>query len=225
MKLRFVFIVAVLLCFGGCVSAKSKYVAPPKSVVPLPVARENVIAYHDSGQYYKDVHEKAESVAAAVDKAIADRVKYPAVVMVIEDVLLSTYPVRKRQGFSVNKEARRDLDSHVILSALSPVEPSVNLYEHLLSRNVPIFLVSYRSENLRIQIMENLTRVGFSGWNKIFMYPAKYPDDKNFCEEVRKGLEKTGFNIVATVGTLKEDVEGKSSGLKVLYPNYIYNER
>lgn len=225
MKVRCVLIVVVMLFFAGCVSSRKAYQVVPDGIISLPQARSIIEEYYDGGDYYKDVKAKTVVVAEAVDQAIADKVKYPAVVMVVEDVLLSTYQARKRQGFSTNDEARKDLDSNVILSALPPMEPSVRLYNYLLSRNVPVFLVSYRPESLRIQIMENLTKAGFAGWNKIFMFPAAYPDDRNFCEEVRKGLQKTGFNIVATVGVLKEDIAGDASGVKVLFPNYIYDQR
>ncbi|WP_432736030.1 HAD family acid phosphatase [Maridesulfovibrio sp. FT414] len=224
MKLRLMLVV-VLLCFAGCVSGKKDYVKASDGPIPLPQARAEIIKYYDGGDYLKDAGVRAKTVAEAADKALADKVKYPAVVMVVEDVLLSTYPARRKQGFSDNSEARRELDSHVILSALPAVEPSVQLFESLLARNIPVFLVSYQPEDLRISVMENLSKSGFSGWKKLFMKPSKYPEDRNFCEEVRRGLVDSGFNIIATVGVLAEDVAGEQKGVAVLYPNYIYDRR
>lgn len=211
--------------FSGCVAAGKGAGSGTNGVVSLPRAREGIIRYHESGQYYKDVSAKTKEVLAAVEKARKDGVKYPAVVMVVEDVLLSTYPERSSQAFSANEAAVKDLESHVILSALPAVKPSLALFGQLLDRNIPVFFVSFRAEDLRIPIMENLVKAGFAGWKGFYMLPGNYPQNMNFCEEVRKGLEKTGFHIIATVGVLEEDVSGKSAGLKVLYPNHIYSER
>ncbi|WP_421901680.1 HAD family acid phosphatase [Maridesulfovibrio sp.] len=194
-------------------------------MVSLPDVRERIVAYHGSGKYKEDVSHKAESVADLAVKAIREQVKYPAVVMVVEDVMLSTYEVRRKQGFSDNNAAHTVLESNVILSSLPAVKPSVVLFEFLLQRNIPVFLVSYRAEGFRIPLMENLSKAGFSGWQKLFMLPSNYPENLNYCEAVRKGLQGAGYNIIATIGVLPEDVSGEFAGKAVLYPNYIYSER
>ena len=194
-------------------------------MISLPEVRELIIAYHESGKYDEDVSHIAESVSDAALKAIQQQAKYPAVVMVVEDVLLSTYEARRKQNFADNSAALTDLESHVILSVLPAVKPSVVLFDFLQQRNVPVFLVSYRPEGFRVPIMENLSKAGFSGWQKIFMKPTNYPEKSNFSEEVRKGLQAAGYNIIATIGTLPEDISGKHTGKAVLYPNYIYSKR
>ncbi|WP_320169555.1 HAD family acid phosphatase [Maridesulfovibrio sp.] len=220
-----ILLMVLFLCCSGCVAGKSKYSVAAGGIISMPQARSSLISYHESGQYFKDVEIKAASVAEALEKALAARVKYPAVIMSVEDVLLSTYPARKEQGFSVNKEARKALESHIILSVLPPVRASLPLFSYLAAKNIPVFLVSNRAEDMRISVMENLSKVGFSGWRGLYMLPARYPENKNFSEEVRKGLVKSGFNIVATVGAVEEDVEGEAAGKAVLYPNYMYEKR
>ncbi|TIH19950.1 acid phosphatase [Marinifilum sp. JC120] len=225
MKLRLICILLALFCVSGCVASKARKVKAPAEMVSLPEMRERVIAYHESGQYEKDVARKAAQVKDAVIKSLQDQVKYPAVLVVVEDVLLSTYRARKKQGFSDNSAAKSDLESHVILSALPPVVPSIALFDFFHERNIPVFFVSYRPEGFRVPVMENLSKSGFFGWQKLFMMPPDYPEDSNYCEEVRKGLQISGYNIVATIGVLPEDVSGEFSGTAVLYPNYIYSER
>ncbi len=225
MKLRLICLFLVLLCCSGCVASKDRSMKIPDAMVSLPEARERIVAYHEGGKFDRDVSLQAESVSDVVDKAVKDHVKYPAVVMVVEDVLLSTYEARREQGFSENQAAASNLESHVILSSLPAVKPSLALFDFLLQRNVPVFLVSYRSEGFRIPVMENLSKAGFSGWQKIFMRPSTYPENSNFSEEVRKGLQRTGYNIIATIGVLPEDVSGEFTGKAVLYPNYIYSSR
>ena len=191
----------------------------------LPQAREQVIAYYEGSQYAAEVARLTESVAGTSVKAIREQVKFPAVVMVVEDVLLSTFNARKKQGFSENVAAKDDLENQVILSALPPIKSSVRLVDTLLQRKVTVFLVSYRPETLRVPILANLSKSGISGWTKLFMQPSNYPENKKFCEEVRKGLQVAGYNIIATVGVLPEDVSGEYAGKAVLFPNYIYSER
>lgn len=225
MKLRSLLIFLILFCVGGCVSGKIRHVEDPAKMVSLPQVRSNIIAYHESGKYFADVNAKAKGIAEAVEKALEGKIKYPAVVMSVEDVLLSTYEARRKEGFSDNSSASKDLESYVILSLFPAIEPSVALYEFLLGRNVPVFLISHRSESLRISVMENLSKAGFSGWKSLYMLPPNYPADLNFYEEVRKGLQKSGFNIIATVGATLEEVYGEFAGKAVLYPNYIYSDR
>ncbi|WP_419779954.1 HAD family acid phosphatase [Maridesulfovibrio sp.] len=195
------------------------------AMISLPEARERVVVYYESGKYENVVEQSTEAVAQTAIKAIGEKVKFPAVVMVVEDVLLSTYKARKKQDFSGNAAAKTDLENHVILSALPPIKPSVELMDTLLQRNIPVFLVSYRPENIRVPVIENLSKAGISGWTKLFMLPPNYPKNKSFCEEVRKGLQVSGYNIIATLGVLPEDVIGKPAGRAVLLPNYIYSKR
>ncbi|NDV27309.1 HAD family acid phosphatase [Desulfovibrio sp. JC010] len=225
MKLRLICICLILFCVSGCVASKARKVKAPETMLSLPEARKRIVAYHESGKYDEDTAHVAESVSDAAIKAIKNKVKYPAVVMVVEDVLLSTYEARSKQGFADNPAAVTDLESHVILSSLPAVKSSIVLFDFLQERNIPVFLVSYRPEGFRVPVMENLSKVGFSGWKKIFMKPLNYPDNSNFSEEVRRGLQRTGYNIIATIGVLPEDISGEFAGKAVLYPNYIYSKR
>ncbi|WP_320007947.1 HAD family acid phosphatase [Maridesulfovibrio sp.] len=225
MRLKQFCICLIFFCCSGCVTAKARLAESAEMMISLPQAREQVINYHESGQYAADVASLTESVGETSLKAIREKVKFPAVVMVVEDVLLSTYNARKKQIFSLNSAAMIDLENQVILSALSPIKPSLHLLDILLQRKIPVFLVSYRPESLRVPVIDNLSKAGISGWSKLFMKPPNYPENKNFCEEVRKGLQVTGYNIIATVGVLPEDVSGEFAGKTVLLPNYIYSER
>lgn len=225
LKIRLICFFLILACASGCVATKVRKAKGSVELVSLPDVRQRIVDYHKSGKYREDVSHKAENVADVAIKAIKDKVKYPAVIMVVEDVLLSTYAARKKEIFSANSAAAIDLESHVILSTLPAVEPSVVLFNFLQQRNIPVFLVSYRPEGFRIPIMENLSKSGFSGWQKLFMMPPNYPEGSNYCEEVRKGLQGGGYKIIATVGVLPEDVSGQFAGTAILYPNNIYSER
>lgn len=225
MKLRLLFILLILFIISGCFASKKRMIKAPDMMVSLPEVRERIVAYHERGQYDKDAAGKAAQVIEAVRTALRGQVPYPAVVVVVEDVLLSTYKARKKQLFSKNDAAVTDLESHVILSTLPAVVPSLPLIEFLHNYNVPIFYVSYRSEGFRVPVMENLSKAGFSGWQKLYFLPPNYPQTSNYCEEVRKGLHGSGFNVIATIGALPEDISGEFAGTAVLYPNYIYSER
>ena len=225
MKLRLLCISLILFVVSGCVASKERMIKAQDVMLSLPEVRELIVAYHEGGQYDKDVAGKAAQVTGAVKKALREQVPYPAVVVVVEDVLLSTYKARKKQFFSENDVAVTDLESHVILSTLPAVTSSLSLINFLHDHNVPIFYVSYRSEGFRVPVMENLSKAGFSGWQKLYFLPPNYPQTSNYCEEVRKGLHGSGFNVIATIGVLPEDVSGEFAGTAVLYPNYIYSDR
>ncbi len=219
------FLMILFICsVAGCVQSSAKHVNESAQLISIPAAQQRIIDYHESGKYRRDVEAKVREVIAAVDKAIAAGVKYPAVVISVEDVLISTYDVRKKQGFADNSCARKDLDSNVILGILPVIKPSLNMYEYFLSRKITIFLVSHRPESLRVSVLENLAGDGYSGWKGLYLVsPNQHADSKDFYEEVRKGLHRTGYNIVATIGALPFEVAGEQAGTPVLYPNYIYS--
>ncbi|SME92173.1 HAD superfamily, subfamily IIIB (Acid phosphatase) [Desulfovibrio gilichinskyi] len=219
------FLIVLFFCSAaGCVSSSVKHVNESAQLISIPAAQQRIIDYHESGKYSRDVEAKAREVIAAADKAIASGVKYPAVVISVEDVLVSTYDVRKKQGFSDNSCARKELDSNVILGILPVIKPSLNMFEYLLSRKVTVFIVSYRPESLRVSVLENLAGSGYSGWKGLYLLaPNQQADSKKFYEEIRKGLHRTGYNIVATIGVLPFEVAGEQAGTPVLYPNYIYS--
>ncbi|WP_291327758.1 HAD family acid phosphatase [Desulfovibrio sp. UCD-KL4C] len=205
-------------------SSSAKHINESVQLISIPAAQQRIIDYHESGKYRRDVEGKAREVMAAVDQAIAAGVKYPAVVISVEDVLISTYDVRKKQMFADNSCAHKDLYSNVILGILPVIRSSLNMYEYLLSRKVTIFLVSHRPESLRVSVLENLAGEGYSGWKGLYLVsPNQHAESKYFYEEVRKGLHRTGYNIVATIGALPFEVAGEQTGTPILYPNYIYS--
>ncbi|WP_304082877.1 HAD family acid phosphatase [Maridesulfovibrio ferrireducens] len=224
----FVRFILVLFLFNavGCVSTSAKRVNNPHQMISIPDARLRIFEYYEGGQYARDVEAKTREIEAAVKKAIASGVKYPAVIMSMEDVLVSTYNVRKKQGFADNSCARKALDYSVILGILPAIKPSVKVFESLLSRGIPVFIISHRPENLRVSILENLAGAGYSGWSGLYLLPPNHQDDSSgFYEEVRKGLHRTGINIVVTVGVIPSDIAGEQTGTPILYPNYIYSSR
>ena len=129
MRFKLLCICLIFVCCNGCVAAKSQVAESAGAMISLPEARERVVVYYESGKYENVVEQSTEAVAQTAIKAIGEKVKFPAVVMVVEDVLLSTYKARKKQDFSGNAAAKTDLENHVILSALPPIKPSVELMD------------------------------------------------------------------------------------------------
>ncbi len=218
----------ILLVFNvaGCVSSNVRQLKDIGQMVSLPDARSRILEYHESGQYLQEVQTSAKKIVDAVEKAVVGGIKYPAVVMSVEDVLVSTYNARRKQGFSDNISARKGVDANVILGILPVIQPTLELYDSLLAHNVPVFLISHRPENMRVSILENLAGAGYSGWSGLYLMPPKYDDDSSgFYDEVCRGLSGTGLNIVARVGVIQSDVAGAKKGTAFLYPNYIYSSR
>ncbi|OEU69000.1 MAG: acid phosphatase [Desulfovibrio sp. S3730MH75] len=220
------FIILLIFNVAGCVSTTAKRLKDTGQMVSLPDARSRILEYHESGQYLQDVQASALEVAQAVEKAVVGGMKCPAVVMSVEDVLVSTYNVRKKQGFSDNVSARKDVDANVILGILPALQPTLELYDSLVVHNVPVFLISHRPENMRVSILENIAGAGYSGWSGLYLLPPKYQEDSSgFYEEVCRRLSVSGLNTVARVGVIQSDTAGAKTGTAFLYPNYIYSSR
>lgn len=230
MRGRFPAILLVCLCLTGCNAAVSVggRAEPGRTpeVIGIQEAKDAVLGYYVSGRFELEVARIAARIREHVEARLAAGVKgRPAVVFDIDDTLLSSFEVMRRQDFSLNACGREAMIEAVLAYQLPAIKPMRELYVELYGK-VSIFIVSDRNESLRIPSMENLLRAGFPGWHGFSMAPADARTTAaEFKARARKILVDQGYVILANVGDQDSDFTGGFAEASFRIPNYLYGLR
>jgi predicted secreted acid phosphatase len=188
-------------------------------------------AYHDSGDYDRDLalvaREAAEWIAERA--ATAER---PAVVFDIDETALANWEVIKRDNFGRPIPGPCDpaLDGPCGWAAWDdlaedpPISPTLETFKQALASKAAVFFITGRPENQRAATEKNLTEAGYAGYEKLYMVPddAKFGSATYFKAPVRAGIEAAGFTIIANVGDQPSDLFGGYAEKMFLLPNPFY---
>lgn len=207
----------LLACACAPRPAASVAGAPPS----LPQAKQAVIRYYESGAWEKACRKTAGDLLQYVREALAaDRPKRPAVVMGLDDVLLSSFALRKSCGFCPTP---KDKDAWMIMDFMPAAPGMADMVEALQFGGVSVFVVSSRPENLRLPTLENLARAGYAPQD-LFLVPAPDRDlaAGQFKDKIRTMLTRQGFTILATLDDHAEDVGEEDAGKVFIAPNLMY---
>lgn len=187
--------------------------------VNLGIAKEQLINYHESGQYDKDV---ADAVADAISKfgnvTVTDS---SAVVFDVDETSLSNYGINRKLDFGYIPAIWNEW----IKEADAPAVPEVKrLYDYLVKRNVRIIFITGRKNDQYKPTFENLNRAGYTKFDTLI---TRMPDEFNLSAsdyKSRKRVELThkGYKIIGDVGDQESDMTGLYTGIQVKIPNYQY---
>jgi predicted secreted acid phosphatase len=184
-----------------------------------PATPEQIIAYHDSGQWDKDTAAATTKAQAALDKALRNKVKKPAVVFDIDDTLLSSYDCAKPDNFG-----RGPIAICTVNGKLTKIKQTVALFKYALKKKVAVFLITARPENLRPQTLQHLKTAGLTGYKGLSLRPQNDPNTTTqvpYKSGERKKIQAKGYTIVANLGDQKTDLAGGfGKGFKIPNPMY-----
>ncbi len=205
----YVLIISVVFLFQACASVP----------VNLGIAKEEIIKYHESGKYDKDVME-------AVDKAIDEfkNIKPSGkdiVVFDIDETTLSNYDYSKEFDFGYVAY----LWNKWIDSASAPAIPEVKkLYDNLAARGFGIVFITGRKDFQYKPTYKNLINAGYTKFDTLIVRTPSYY--KTTAEEYKSAkrteLVNKGYKIVGDVGDQYSDLDGPYHGIQVKIPNYQY---
>ncbi len=187
--------------------------------INLGIAKEELIKYHDSGRYDKDV-------AAAVDKAIEEfkSVKVEnnsLVVFDVDETSLSNYEINKELDFGYVKNIWNDW----IQSAKAPAIKEVwKLYNYLINRGIKVAFVTGRYSYQYDATFKNLVNEGYKSFDTLIVRTANEDSltAEQYKSSIRMELTQKGFNIIGVVGDQYSDLEGPDHGIQVKIPDYMY---
>ncbi len=187
--------------------------------VNLGIAKQQLISYHESGRYDKDV---AKAVEGAINQLDDINVAgSSAVVFDVDETSLSNYEINKELDFGYVPE----LWNEWIKKASAPAIPEVKrLYDYLVKRNIRVIFITGRKSTQYIPTFNNLKHAGYAEFDTLITrgeneYNLSASDYKS-----RKRVELThkGYKIIGDVGDQESDMTGLYTGIQVRIPNYQY---
>lgn len=213
MKTRIITVLLILFTFN---------IAEAKEPKNLELVKQELIQYHDTGEYAKD----QTKVGFLVKSYLKARLQHPnkkplAIVLDIDETSLSNYPDMLKLGFggtaNDKTQARNNGNDLVIQSTL-------DLFNFAKSKNIAVFFISGRSEDMRDVTENNLKSVGFDGWKEVMLKPTDYnnPSVSTFKISARKKIEDLGFDILLNLGDQQSDLKGGHADKTFKMPNPYY---
>lgn len=192
----------------------------------LSLLKNEVIQYHDSGSYNKELKEK---ITLARQYIIQQAEGYKrlksgqklAIVLDIDETSLSNYNKMVKRQFSGEKSQIHK----EILKADSPViEPMLELYQDAQKHGVHVFFVTGREESERQATKANLLKAGYKKWSGLYLRPKHYTNASivPFKSQARAHISQNGYLILATIGDQFSDLKGgyAKKGFKLPNPYY-----
>lgn len=190
----------------------------------LAIIKQDLLRYHDSGEYTKDIAAIDEEALRYLKMRIAHSTpggKKPAIVLDIDETSLSNYASMVRLNFGGTRDdIRRDEDK----GKDPAIEPTLKLYRYARDAHVAIFFITGRYSFEREATIRNLRQAGYTQWNGLFFKPEKYRYQPvaEYKTAVRKQLTELGYDIILNVGDQYSDLKGGYADERFKLPNPYY---
>lgn len=201
---------------------KTSFAEPPN----LELLKQKVVAYHDSGEYQKEL---AQAISRAdhfiVDRAIANSKKqHPqklAVVLDIDETSLSNYDKIVARQFVVDHQK---INKEYHAANAPAIQPMLVLYNDALKHGVSVFFVTGRKDALHQVTEKNLSSIGYHHWAGIYFKPNNYQlaSAIPFKSQTRATITKLGYTIIASIGDQYSDLKGGYAEKTFKLPNPYY---
>lgn len=215
MKTRIPFKFIYLIIFLAHVSSCQQQQKP----INLTIAKQQVQAYYESGEYEKDLE---DIIARAIEYfKHVPATNNATVIFDIDDTVLTAYEDEKAISFGYIPK----LSHKWILEADAKAIPQTKrLYDYLVSRGFKIVFLTGRKYNEYDATIKNLKLRSFVTFDKLIV---RQPHEVKMTAKAhksarRKQLSQEGYRIVGAIGDQTSDLEGGHSGHMIKLPNYRY---
>jgi predicted secreted acid phosphatase len=204
-----------LLAFG------SAFAGEPRN---LAAAKQEVIRYHDSGEYQKDLarvgQQALDYLKARVNQAKHSNKKL-ALVLDIDETSLSNYPDMFAMDFGGTATAVEEVEAQGNDPAILP---TLELYQYAKAHHVAVFFITARREKYRSATEANLEKAGYKNWDGLYFLPMDYHEKSvtPFKTGIRKKLIEQGYDIVLSVSDQKADLRGGYADKAFKLPDPYY---
>lgn len=190
----------------------------------LTFAKQNLVKYHDSGDYlheFEQVIKTAKLYLAQKIKKNQSEHKKLALVLDIDETSLSNYQYMKPRDFGGTlKQFNQDIER----GDAPALEPTLKLYNYAKKNHMAVFFVTGRKENQRQITSHNLKKAGYSAWDGLYLKPNDYHQKSiiPYKSKARKEIASRGYTIVESIGDQNSDIEGGYSEKGFKLPNPYY---
>ena len=194
--------------------------------VPSPnlgLYKRELVEWHDSGSYERAFAASSKPAAAYLKQRIAQRKagEKIAVVFDIDETLLSNWGYLTHRNFGITSPSFAEWVARHDDPALTPTRA---IYEEARLAGLPIFLITGRSEALRVHTLRQLKAAGYTGWDRLYMKPLHYTDASiiPFKSAARREIEAQGYLVTLNMGDQWSDLKGGYAEKPVKLPNPYY---
>jgi predicted secreted acid phosphatase len=192
----------------------------------LDALREQVVEYHDSGAYNRDIVAVARRAIQFIRQRAAENrhLKQPqklAIVLDIDETSLSNYHYMLKRQFIATKP---QLVKEIHEANAPAIKPILYVYHYALEHHVAVFFVTGRHEPERQATLANLKKAGFKHWSGVYFKPRnyRYHSAVPYKARTRAAITHQGYRIIATIGDQNSDLRGgyAEAGFKLPNPYY-----
>jgi predicted secreted acid phosphatase len=207
---------ALIILLAACASSERE----PRPNLSL--LKADCVAWHDSGAYDAAFARAADPARRTLEHYLRGVTPQNfAIVFDIDETLLSNWPYLRATQFALQTDT---FTAWIAREHGIPLAPTQALYAKAHAYQIPIFLVTGRSESMRAATIRDLEEAGYWGWKGLYMKPDNYADASiiPFKSGVRKMLTEQGWDIILNVGDQDSDLAGGYARHRVKLPNPFY---
>lgn len=190
-----------VLCFALFTSLA--FAKEPKN---LELVKNDLIHYHDSGNYMHDIDDVIKHALSYVQLRLEQpHSKKMAIVMDVDETALSNYEDMRTLNFGGTKESQAEIKGNV-----PAILPTLQFYRYAKSHGIAVVFITGRTEAEREITVSNLLQVGYKDWDGLLMRSKaneKLPAE-TYKTAMRKQLEDQGYDIILNLGDQKSDLNG-----------------
>jgi acid phosphatase len=195
-----------------------------KEPVNLAIVKQDLVQYHDSGQYQKDINHVVQQAVDYLKQRLQQNDfagKKPAIVLDIDETSLSNYLDMLKLDFGGTLDeviAAEDKGTD------AAIQPTLTLYRYAKAHQVAVFFITGRYEYERQATMENLRKAGYENWDGLYLRSGKYEKVHAaiYKTAMRKQIAEQGYDIILNMGDQKSDLAGGVADKTFKLPDPYY---
>jgi predicted secreted acid phosphatase len=213
-----------------CPAARDPRIPPSgEPVLNIDKHKAQLKAYQ-AGNYIADIGLVTDDARRYVESR-AENVKWPAVVLDIDETSLSNWQNIEANNFGFIKGGpcflERDLacgfDEWILMASAPAIEPTLRFFKAVRDKNIAVFFITGRRDSQRVATMANLDRQGFQGWAGLVTRPdGDHGSIVPFKSGEREKIAKKGYTIIANIGDQQSDLAGGFAECGFKLPNPFY---
>ncbi|MDE1145526.1 MAG: HAD family acid phosphatase [Azospirillaceae bacterium] len=218
MTRRLVPALCLALALAGCVAQPAPSTAP-MDLPNLGVVKTQLLAYHDSGAYDRDLARVAGEAGAWIKARAASLPAgtKPALVLDIDETSLTNWPQLKINDFGYIKAGGCDMDqgpcgspAWEMMGQAAVIQPTLEVYRQARAAGIAVFFITGRPESERDATARNLASAGYEGWAGLVLRgPGAHGQPAAVYKTAERArIEAQGYTIIANMGDQDSDLAG-----------------
>lgn len=188
--------------------------------ITLQDAKQQMIAYHDSGIYELEQWQAVKpAISYLIHHKFDDKM---AVVFDVDETLLSNFKYMRQYSFGGNSAIFHEIEMKADAEVIAATKA---LYDTAIKQGLTVFIITGRQASERKATEINLAKYHIDSYKGLYMWSGKKPSTvKKYKSEARCAIEHSGYKIVLNVGDQASDLVGPCNGsVLVKLPNPFYN--